>query len=362
VLNNTNLQANFLPAEIFGGPTGTFREVTFGQQYVSTINIQPQFDLINLANFEQIKSAKINQELVENQQKINEQKLYEQVNILYFNILSLQGQQEILKENIGIAEKIKAVIAHKYEEGIARKQELNEAEVNVISLQDRLSQIEINLKIQSQSLAIFFENTIEPALLQSVWEFENDPQNLTTNSTLTLKNYGLQLRMATQDVKIAKYQQLPTLGFVSALGWQNNSNQGFFNKDSRWVNSSYLGLKLSWDLPTNLQKFSTLKTKEWNVAMLKNNATHAQKEQETKNNLMVLEYQKAVAQLSNVKKILALKEDTYQKNYNQFLENIIGLDKLLGSQNDLLNSKLNIVITLANIGFNKSKIDINNKF
>ncbi len=362
LLNNTQLQVNFLPAEIFGGPAGTFRAIAFGQQYVSTIGFQPQFDLVNLANFEQIKSAKINQALVESQQKLAEQKLYEQLNVFYFNILSYQGQLTVLDQNIALAEKIKTIVTNKYKEGIARKQELNEAEVNVILLQDKRSQIEQNTAIQAQSVALFFENTIFPTLSQSVWDFEKERLEVPTYNNLVVQNYGLQLEMAAQDLKVAKYQQLPTLGFISSINFQNNSNDGFFSKKSNWVKSNYVGLKLSWELPTNIQKLSTTQSKMMNYELLQNNAEHAQKENDTKNLLIALEYQKAVSQLANVKKIYALKEDTYQKNYNQFIENILSLDKLLASQNDLLNSQLNVVATLANIGFNKNKIDINNKF
>ena len=76
----------------------------------------------------------------------------------------------------------------------------------------------------------------------------------------------------------------------------------------------------------------------------------------------MLDYDKAVKQAENYRKISALKKDTYEKNYNQFKENILSLDKLLISQNELLQSKLNVVLALATISFNKNKIDITNKF
>ena len=77
---------------------------------------------------------------------------------------------------------------------------------------------------------------------------------------------------------------------------------------------------------------------------------------------MTLEYEKSIKQIVNFQKVFDLKKDTYEKNYNQFKENILPLDKLLISQNDMIISKLNIITALANIGFNKNKIEINNKF
>jgi OMF family outer membrane factor len=96
--------------------------------------------------------------------------------------------------------------------------------------------------------------------------------------------------------------------------------------------------------------------------MLSNNEEHIIKENEIKNQQLLLDYDKSVMQSQNLLKIADLKKDTYEKNYNQFKENILSLDKLLISQNDLLLSKLNLVSALANICFNKNKIDINNKF
>ena len=87
-LNNFEQQVSFLPGPIFGLPEGTFKEVTMGQQYTSTFSVQPQFDILNFGSIAQIKSAKINEQLVENQNKLNEQNIYNQINGVYFKLLS----------------------------------------------------------------------------------------------------------------------------------------------------------------------------------------------------------------------------------------------------------------------------------
>jgi OMF family outer membrane factor len=297
---------------------------------------------------------------VENQNKINEQKIYEQINAIYFNILSFEGQKEVLQENKAIAERILKITKDKFNEGIAKKQELNEAEVNVISLQDKIEQLEWTIKIQYQSLNLFFENEINAQLSQKISEFENENQLLETQNQLKTDNANLQLQFAQQEYKALRYQNLPVLSFISAFNWQNLSNDIFFSNKSNNINFNYVGLKLSWDL-FSVPRLSNTKSKQIQVEMLKVNALHTKKENETQNLQMTAELQKALKQLQNFQKIYALKKDTYEKNYNQFNENILPLDKLLISQNDMLLSKLNIVTTLANIGFNKNKIEINNR-
>ena len=168
--------------------------------------------------------------------------------------------------------------------------------------------------------------------------------------------------MAQQENKALKYQNMPVLSFVSSLNWQNLSNDFSFAKNSNWINYNYIGLKLSYDLPTTVQKITNQKSKQIQIQILKNNEKHSLIENESKNAQMILEYEKSLKQKENLWKIHDLKKDTYEKNFNQFKENILPLDKLLISQNDMLVSKLNIVSSLANIGFNKTKIEINNGF
>ena len=361
VLDNINLPISYLPAEAFGGVSGTFKEVQIGQQYVSTFNIQPQFDIINLSNFAQIKSAKINEQLVENQNKINEQNLYEKINAVYFNIISFNGQKEVVEENILIAENILKIISEKNKEGIARKQEVNEAEVNLILLKDKLEQLEMNTKIQYKILNLFFENKIESNLKQTIWDFKDQTILSANQNNLQNQNSELQAQLAQQEYKSLQYQNYPTLSFVSSFNWQNLSNDNFFASKSNWQNFNYVGLKLGWELPT-IQRISNIKSKKIQLEILQKTNEHIKAETESKNEQLNLEYQKSLQQFINFQKVFDLKKDTYEKNFNQFKEGILPLDKLLISQNDMIISKLNIVSVLTNIGFSKSKIEINNTF
>lgn len=361
VIDNTKQQVLFLPGEAFGQP-GTFRSVTTGQKYSSLINLQPQFEILNLAGIAQIKSAKINQQLTENQNKINELNIYNQINPIYFNILSFQGQREIVKENISNAETILKIAQNRFNENVGRKQDVNESEVNLINLQNNLEQLEMSLKIQEESLALFFENSIQPTLLETVWTYENTNESLPTINTLQDQNTQLQLQLMQQDFKVSKAQLWPTLSFITSFNWQNLSTDFFYSSNSSAIDYNYIGLKLSMDLATSATKISNIKNKKFQSDILNTTAEHSIKETATKNRQLVLDYEKSISQLQNMKKIVALKEDTYNKNFNLYQENILSLDDLLISNNNLLAAKLNIVIALANIGFYKSKIEINNKF
>ena len=362
VIDNMNLQTNYIPAEVFGGLPGSFREITMGLQYVSTFSIQPQFDIINLGNISRIKLAKTNQELVANQQKINEWTIYDQLNGIYFNILSFQGQQQMVEQNIVIAKQILTIVNNRFEEGLVRKQDVNEAEVNLIRLQDQLSQLQFYIQIQQQNLALFFENEVNPILNQNIRDFDHKQILTEANNNLWVNHYQLREKVAEQEWKAAQKQQLPVLGFVSSFNWQNLSNESFFHSISNWIRYNYVGLRLSWDLPTTVSKYSAVKEKKMQWQMAENDRTHFLRENETRNSNLLVEYEKTSSQLENFKKIQTLKEDTYQKYFDQYQENILPLDKLLTAQTDMLLSQLNVITALAGIGFSENKIIINNKF
>ena len=74
----------------------------------------------------------------------------------------------------------------------------------------------------------------------------------------------------------------------------------------------------------------------------------------------MLEYEKAIQQFRSLEKIYLLKKDTFEKNKNQYDEQILPLDKLLISHNDLINSELNLASALATIGYTKYRIIIYN--
>ncbi|HMR87265.1 MAG TPA: TolC family protein [Saprospiraceae bacterium] len=361
MLDNTRLQNNFIPAEIFGGPAGTFREVTFGQQYNALLSFQPQFDIFNLSAISQIKSAKINQELTESQNLLNEMTLYESVNATYYNIVSLKNQQKILNQNIEIATQIKAKVNERYQEGIIRKQDVNEAVVNLIALRDKLEQLNYTISLQENILSLFLENKYKPDVNEDLNTYILDNVPIPTSSNIQYKNATLQSKMVLQDIKVLQHQYYPTLSFTSSLNWQNLSNDFFFANNSTGIHYNFIGLKIGWDLPT-VQRLSSIKNKKYQLQTLANNELHIQNETKSKDQQLALEYEKAQKQWTNFKSIADLKEDTYQKNLNQYNENILPLDRLLTSQNDMLNSQLNVVVALANIAFAKHKIIIHNQY
>jgi outer membrane protein TolC len=361
MVDNTKLQQNLIPAEAFGGPAGTFREITLGQQYNTLLSFQPQFDIVNMASVAQINAAKINIELTRSQNELNESALYQSVNVTYHNIVSLQNQKLVLTENLKVAEQILSIVKNRFEEGMIRKQEVNEAEVNVISVRDKIEQIELNIELQKYILALFFENSIIPEISEDIAKDAFDIIQTPEINKLAYRNLVLQSGFLRQDIRSLKYQYYPVLSFTSSFNWQSLSNDNFFTDNSTNIRYNFVGLKLTWDFPV-VQKVSNIKNKQYQLLTLQNQQVKVKNEADLQCKQLSMELEKAQKQLSNFKTISLLKKDTYDKNMDQYQENILSFDRLLISYNDLIIAQLNEVNAQSSMAFVKNKILIHNLY
>lgn len=360
ITDNTRLPVSFFPGQIFGQPEGTFKQVTMGQQYISVLNFSPQFDILNFGNISKIKSAKANEALANHNTLLTKKNLFDQVNACYHNIVSFQSQIKVLKQNQQKADSLLKIVANKYAQGLVRKQEVNDTEINLISINDKIEQASLSLDQQYLTLKTLLDTEENVSISQQL-STQTVNNQLKSSGNINEENAKFQLAFSQAEYKSALWNNLPTLSFVTSFNWQNNSNAAFLDSKNPWINSNFWSLRLAWDFPTNVPKITALKSNLINFHIAEINAKHASLQTKLLNEQMDKDFEKSVAQYKNNLAIYQLKLDNYQKSNNQFQANILPLDKLLIAHNDLLVSEINVAISMAAIAFNKSKIEINNQ-
>ena len=149
--DHTTLPVSFIPSNLLGGPGGSFKQITLGQQYVSNFNVAPQIDLINPGAWAQMKTANINEELTATNNLINKKSLHESIAACYFNIISFKEQIEITTKNLSATDTLLQIVSNKFNQGLIRQQDVNDATVNKLALQDKLNQLNI-----SSNITLFF--------------------------------------------------------------------------------------------------------------------------------------------------------------------------------------------------------------
>ncbi len=356
-LNNTDLPVNFIPGQVFGGPEGTFREVTFGQQYISSFTAAPQLDIVNVAKWQDIRAAKSNTKVVANEGAVNRINMLEQVNMLYCGIVQLKKQQKMLERFVGLSDSLFQIVGRKYESGLVRLQDRNDAQVNVIQQKGILRNIEHQLNYQQSLLSALAGVTVEIESTEGLEELEivNPAQNLTALNLATHK-----VDYAKMMYRSSQLEQLPVLSFQSSLAYQNNSNAQWMDPASKWIYSSFVGAKLTWDLPTNAVKATNVRAKKINFKMAEILLEEEKRNTKVRNEQLMKDWENAKREVEEKVLMAQLEKDSYRQAGDQYEKEIIGLDKLILAQNKWLSAQLSVLNARINQQMYQQKIRINN--
>lgn len=359
--DNTKLPVSFLPAEIFGGQPGTFKQITLGQKYLSVFNVAPQFDILNPYAAALIKESRVNEKLASVNNQLTKKNLYESVAAAYYNIVSNQWQIKITQKSLANSDTLAQILKNKLDEGVARSQDVNNAMANQLAIQDKLQQLQIQLIQQLNSLKLLVDIGTETNV--TITEAETGRTNfdptITANGNLQQLQSEWQLKYQQADLDANKKWFLPKIGLVSSFSWQQYTNNHFFD-NSQFLSTNYVGAKLTVPLVPAANNIAAVKYDRINIITAKNNVQHAALQDSINNLQTILDYKKAFNSYNLSIKIEALKEDSYRKNLNIYQEGILSTTDLLISFNDWLNNSLNTVVQLANSQYAKSKIMISN--
>ncbi|WP_343328225.1 TolC family protein [Polaribacter staleyi] len=237
-----------------GAPTSTTGAIT--KSYNASIGLNyTLFDgLGRKYNYQQLKET---YNLTELQARETIENTYLQLFTSYFQIARLSENKSNLDEALSISKQRLLRAKYQYEYGQSTKLELLNAEVDVnndsitlINANQQLSNAKRNLNIilgVEKEVTFIVETEV---LFNKMMNFE-DLQQKTISNNSTLKQNEKNIAISEFNIKINKANYLPTLGFSSSYGWNQNDNENLanaFQPKSTSSNGLNAGLSLSWNL------------------------------------------------------------------------------------------------------------------
>jgi outer membrane protein TolC len=361
--NNTKLPVNLFPAEIFGGQAGTFREVQTGVQYNTNFNQNLDIKLLNLKGWENVKLAKLNIAAATADNKLTLKTLLENIAATYFNIVSLQQQLVVTKQNLQAADSLLAITSNKYQEGLAKQQDVNDAKVNVINTGESIQQLQFLITQQYLALKILCDvNEQEEIHITEVPANDTPATTLTVDTNfLAYQNSVTKQQVALSSYKQQKYSLYPHLSFFQSYTTQQfNTSSKFFNNNVNWIPSSYIGLKLSVPIPGANAIAQTYKAK-YDYLLAKQSSEQEKIKTGVQTKQLSVAYDKAFSQLAANRQVYVLRKDTYEKNLNLYREGLQSFEFTLTSFNSMVNAWYNVIAAKALLMLAKTNIDINNR-
>lgn len=361
--HNTKLPVNLFPAEAFGGQPGTYKEIQSGIPYVTNFSNNVDIKLFNMKGWENLKLSKLNIESNVTENKITLKKLFEDIAATYYNIISLQEQLASTIQNVTASNNLLEITQSKYNAGLIKQQEVNDANINYLITKENKNQIEHLIKQQYLALKVLCDIPEQEDI-----EIVDKPLQLTFSPKPSIESNKLQLNSSFFKEKVAlstwkqqKYSVLPSLSFFQSNTTQQNNTRGkLFDNSVKWIPSSYIGLKLSIPLPSSSTISQTSKAKYDYLLAKKNTEQQAIQSGITAQQLST-DYDKALSQYTSNKEIFLLRKENYEKNLSLYKEGLTNLEQTLNSFNAMVTSNYNLVSSQIAVVAAKAKIDINNK-
>ena len=252
--NNLKQPVTLLPAEITGGPPGTFTPVTFGtKQNASAVATLDQliFDGSYLVG---LKAAKTFLRYSENYSEKTNLEIRKGVINAYGAVILSEELVLIFEKNKANLEKNLSETQKIYENGLAEQESVEQLEITLLQIDTQLSNIRRTLTIARQMFNVSLGIDVNEDVI-----FEDSFDELTTqNISLELLDrslnieenvdYKIALNFTEQrdlEMQLEKSKFLPSLNAFANYGTSAFSDTfSFVNGEQVWYQSSVVGLSL----------------------------------------------------------------------------------------------------------------------
>lgn len=360
---NPILQLNALPGDFFGAP-GTTILAPLGQKWVSTAGVNLNQAIFDMSVFTGLKAAKSTREFYQINAQLTEEEVIERVANNYYQVFVYQQQLEVIESNFANTSKIRDIIKGQFDNGLARKIDLDRMNVNLSNINTQRLQLQNAVTLQENALKFYMGMPIETPIKLADQDFEVTPVALNDSPNVTNRTeYQLlkkQEQLLTFQKKSIQADYFPKLSLTAGYNYIGQGPElPLFAKPSDgvyWSDFSTIGVALNVPIfngfgtrarvrqaTINLQEVEE-DIKDTQLAL---NLAYENARTQITNSLATIESQEGNAKLAQ--EVL----DNTQNNYQQGLAS---LTDLLDAENSLIEAQNNY--TSALLDFKLAQIQL----
>lgn len=364
---NPILQTTVIDGAGFGQP-GTTIQAAFGQKWNSVAGVSLNQALYDQSVFIGLKAAKSTREFYQINAQLTEEQLIEKVANAYYQVYVTRQNLNVLDNNLKNTTKVKDIIKGQFDNGLAKKIDLDRTLVRVSNINTQRQQTINAIALQENSLKFLMGMPIETAISIPETEFAVSPEALSTKpDTTTRSEYALLkkneqlLEYQKKSVEAAYYPTLSLTGSYNYIGqgpempWFKKPSDGVY-----WSDYASIGLNLHVPIFTGFGTRARVRQADNKLKSIKVDL------EETKLALD-LEYENAKTQIdnsiisiNNQKQNAQLAQEVLTNTNNNYIQGLASLTDLLEAENELVAAQNNYTTSLldyklAEIALIKSK-------
>ena len=377
--DNVIRQAMVFPKR-FADPTAgpnDFAVVRAGMQYSTSVQAQATQQLFNKSVLTGIKAAKVGEDYYNYNIARTEEEVIQQVATLFYQAASLQAQRHVLETTLSQTQKNLAITTDRYQNGVARKVDVDRINVNLTNLQTQLRSIDdsyantINQLKLAAGLDMNLAIEVDVPLVLDTETYQYDPAITTTEwnweNKIEFKQLSTQLSLYDLERKNFAAGYYPTLSAYANYTYMGQSNDFIFSGGANplWYDVGSVGVKMQIPVFDGLNK--SAKVQQSRIRKMKTERdmtyTRQQSNMAYQNSLKSFEtsYTSYLAQKDNV----ALANSVYDVTLQNYNEGVSPLTDLLQAEYSKIQSQSQLIESLlkvkqAEVALLKSKGEIKN--
>ena len=344
----TDLPYQLMPADAFGGPAGTYKEVQFGVPQSLNTNLQLTVPIYNPTALGAIKTTRIASELSEVQKRKTDEDVVLEVSNAYYNAQILLNQLAFLDSNMINTNKLLQTTTLLHQQQIAKGTDVDRLQLQLDQLANQRKTVFSQQQQVLNALKFLMGKPISDSIQVAITEntlVQLDPQILVTTD-MKLIDKKLQFNYA--ELKGLRNSKLPSLGAYGVYGTTGYGNTGansFFN----FHPIGYVGAQLS--IPLFNGTITKHKIVQKKIDIQKTNIQKELVSEKSKLDLINAEMQYTLANqnIATVNDQIKLAKKIYNNTVLQNKQGMATITDLLLADNSLREAQQNYIVAMVNL-------------
>lgn len=350
---NPILQLNALPGDFFGVP-GTTILAPLGQKWTSGAGVTLTQPLYDQAVFIGLKAARTTREFYQINAQLTDEQVIENVANAYYQVYVRRQNLTVLDNNLKNTNKVKDIIKGQFDNGLAKKIDLDRIMVRVSNIRTQRQQVLNSVELQENALKFYMGMPIATKIVIPQTEFEVTPQTLTEAPDAT-KRTQYQLLKTQEQLLIFQKKSIQALYYptLSVSGSYNYIGQGpempLFKKPEDgvyWSDYASIGLNLHVPIFTGFGTRAKVRKAENSLQSLRVDLEETKlaldldfenAKKQIDNSLITIKSQKENAQLA---------QDVLSNTNNNYVQGLASLTDLLDAENAMVEAQNNYTTAL----------------
>lgn len=344
----TNLPYQLMPATIFGGPKGSYKEVQFGVPHNINANVQLNYPLYNAVLQANIKTIQTAEELSYLQNIKSQEDIALDVSNVYYNAQILLNQQSFNDSNIVNSKKLMALMELLYQQKMTKGTDVDKVNLQLSQLLTQKETVQNQYFQVINTLKFLIGKSPDDSISIELATGKNEYQVLQNNPLTEIKLAEKQISFLQTEKTFIQKSKLPVInlnGFYGTTGFARIGSNDFL----KFFPLGYAGVQVIMPLYNGNTTMHKIKGKEIEIekATVKAEMLKAKYNVDRLNN--VYQLNNAQKNIIMIQQQIEFAQTIYRKTLLQQKEGVAALTDVLLADNSVREAQQNYTIALITL-------------